>query len=104
MDGQAIVYLEKHGFVRDENWSWYLPKPGHVLTRRERDAVIYLQEEWDWGGVRTVALAEDLEQAVVAWREETKVKHVKDCGCELCCRLGRLADFLIRTKSLRIKA
>jgi hypothetical protein len=103
MDSQAIAFLESRGFVLDDNWAWYLPKPGHVLTRRERDAITYLVEEFDWGGVRTVTLDEDMEDAITAWRNETKVKHTDDCACELCCRLGTLADYLIKTKYQRRK-
>jgi len=103
MDGQAITYLESRGFVLGDNWCWFLPKPGHVLSRRERDAVIYLVEEFDWGGVGTMTLAEEMEDAITAWRKEAVVKHEKDCGCELCIRLGTLADYLVRTRAQRVK-
>lgn len=98
MDSQAIVYLEKRGFIRDNNFSWYKPSPNYKLTRKERDALVYLNEEWDWGGLHDYSFTTALELAVIGWREEKIHQHKKDCGCPLCVHLGTLADDLIRRR------
>ena len=59
-DRQAIDYLKGHGFVLTREWFWKLP-PGRYkedgtplgdnpLTEKEHDAIMYLIEEWDFGG------------------------------------------------------
>ena len=47
---KAEAFLMKHGFVLTREWHWIVP-PGHKITEKERDAVIFLIEEWDFGGI-----------------------------------------------------
>ena len=49
-DYTACRFLEQRGFRLLAGWSWVAPA-GHVMTDDEQDAVIYLIEEWDYGGV-----------------------------------------------------
>jgi hypothetical protein len=50
-DCEAIGYLESRGFKLTHDWLWLGPRKD--LTCREQDALIYLIEEWDYGGVIT---------------------------------------------------
>jgi hypothetical protein len=50
-DRQAAEYLKRQGYVLHRDWHWTLPTPEHEMTGKEEDAVLYLIEEWDWGGV-----------------------------------------------------
>ena len=55
MDSQACEYLKKQGYTRTLGFCWCLPPPvdgcKHKITLKEDDAIIYLVEEWDYGGV-----------------------------------------------------
>ncbi len=50
MDAEAMGFLQKQGYVLRKDWLWTKPKPDHEPTERERDAILYLIEEWDFGG------------------------------------------------------
>lgn len=50
-DSEAIAYLESRGFKSTRQWTWIPPTPGHTLSERDEDAIVYLIEEWDWGGL-----------------------------------------------------
>lgn len=50
MDTQAIAYLEAHGYVLERSWEWRLPEGREKPTYTENDAIIYLMEEFDYGG------------------------------------------------------
>lgn len=52
-DSTAISYLEKRGFTLNRDWTWY--KEGQALdnlTPKEFRAILYLIQEWDFGGLR----------------------------------------------------
>lgn len=51
LDSEAMEFLKKQGFILTANWYWIKPKVGHVLTEREEDAIVYLIQEWDFGGL-----------------------------------------------------
>lgn len=51
MDSQAINYLNYAGFTLRKDWCWTPPSINHRLTEKEYDAVLYLIQEWDFGGV-----------------------------------------------------
>ncbi len=51
MDAQAMKFLQKQGFVLTKEWFWKPPEPSRELTDRERDAILYLIQEWDFGGL-----------------------------------------------------
>lgn len=40
-------------------------------------------------------------KALIDWRKEETVKHKSDCDCELCVKLGALADKLIAQRERR---
>lgn len=50
MDAEACSFLESEGFELDySDWCW--SKSGNPeLTERQLDAMLYLIEEWDYGG------------------------------------------------------
>ena len=50
-DAEAIAFLEAAGYRCTDQWTWQLPRRGHEPTERELDAIIYLIEEFDWGGL-----------------------------------------------------
>ena len=51
MDSEAIVYLRSLGWRLNQDWSWTPPTPDYEQTERENDAIWYLIEEWDFGGI-----------------------------------------------------
>jgi len=51
MDQEAMQYLVQRGFECTGDFYWMPPTPEHKLTEKENDAVLYLIEEWDFGGV-----------------------------------------------------
>lgn len=51
MDQEAIHFLEIAGYKLTTYWGWNKPTPNHKPTERERDAIIYLIEEWDFAGI-----------------------------------------------------
>lgn len=55
---QAVRFLVSQGYtlVHDPEtghvtYTWRKPTPEHVVLPEESDALCYLMEEWDWGGV-----------------------------------------------------
>ena len=51
MDDEAMAFLRSAGWVLTRSWEWYHPDADHKASERETDAIIYLIEEWDFGGV-----------------------------------------------------
>jgi hypothetical protein len=50
-DSEAIRFLQDAGYRLTRAYQWVAPQPKRDMTERERDAVIYLIEEWDFDGV-----------------------------------------------------
>lgn len=69
MDSEAIEYLQGQGYKLYGDWTWGRPTPDHVVTEKEDDAIFYLIEEWDFGGLRLGDCA--LTEAIVD-QERTK--------------------------------
>jgi len=46
----ACDFLTNAGYELLHGWVWLLPCPDHVPTSEERDAMLYLIEEWDFDG------------------------------------------------------
>jgi len=48
-----IKFLEASGFTLRRDWTWF--KPGvyneRGMTKQEKDSVLFLIEEWDFGGM-----------------------------------------------------
>lgn len=57
-DDVAIQYLSDRGFRLRRDWCWVLPDGRDDADATEADAIIYLIEEWDFGGM--VRAAENL--------------------------------------------
>ena len=51
MDSEALDFLEGQGYVLRRDWHWMRPNPDHLVTDREEDAILYLIQEWDFGGL-----------------------------------------------------
>jgi hypothetical protein len=49
-DGTATRFLESRGYVLTRQFTW-VPPTGHLPTDKEWDAVQFLIDEWDFGGV-----------------------------------------------------
>lgn len=49
MDSEAMACLRAGGWVLTPDWCWAHPED-RELTDRERSAVAYLVDEWDFGG------------------------------------------------------
>ena len=54
MDGEATAYLKAQGYRLTKGWHWVPPTPDHEPTYKEADAILYLVQEWDFGGLRRV--------------------------------------------------
>lgn len=54
-DMAAIMLLKSRGYRETQPplpaFHWQLPTPGHVPTDDENEALTYLFNEWDYGGV-----------------------------------------------------
>jgi hypothetical protein len=57
-DDQAIAFLHDSGFTLERNWTFTAPKGRSLdtegypwVSEKENDALIYLIEEWDFGGL-----------------------------------------------------
>lgn len=63
MDREAIQYLESEGWVLTSQWEWsHKCKSIDTLSEKEEDAILYLIEEWDFGGVNTLKIFLDDER------------------------------------------
>jgi hypothetical protein len=51
-DAEAIKFLEDAGYKLTRDWEWIKPV-GHTPTERELDAIDYMCNEWDFGGIQT---------------------------------------------------
>ncbi len=51
MDGEATAYLRAQGYQLTPDFYWLKPTPDHEPTEREADAIVYLIQEWDFGGI-----------------------------------------------------
>lgn len=50
IDEQAVKYLERRGYVLNHDWTW--SRPCRVIPKEtDWDAMLYLIEEWDFGGL-----------------------------------------------------
>lgn len=49
-DRPVIRFLEAAGYTRTDDWCWLLPEGKIEPTEKEDRAILFLIEEWDWGG------------------------------------------------------
>lgn len=57
-DAEAIDFLESAGYRMTKRYGWLMPKDRSTPTERELDAIDYLVNEWDYGGIETPAAQE----------------------------------------------
>lgn len=50
-DQQAIDHLEAKGFIPTRDFQWIRPYKDYVTTSRDESAILYLIDEWDYGGL-----------------------------------------------------
>lgn len=50
-DGPVIAYLAAKGFKYTQKWEWLKPTKNHQCTQAEISAILFLIQEWDWGGL-----------------------------------------------------
>lgn len=50
-EDKAVAYLERQGWCLSRDWLWYRDD-GRDPTLTEWDAMRFLIDEWDYGGVR----------------------------------------------------
>ncbi len=50
-DVEAEQVLENGGFVLTRDWCWTPPAGRTTITVREGEAIDYLGDEWDYGGL-----------------------------------------------------
>jgi hypothetical protein len=48
---KAMHLLKRQGYVLTDRWEWRTPKPSHVVSAEEADAIQFLIDEWDLGGL-----------------------------------------------------
>lgn len=46
-----MAFLESHGFKLRQDWHWEPPVPAHTCSYYEWQCIIFLIEEWDFGGL-----------------------------------------------------
>lgn len=51
MDREAMEVLRDAGYTLTREWFWLPPSIFHEPIEREADAINYLIEEWDFGGL-----------------------------------------------------
>jgi hypothetical protein len=49
-DKKAIKYLTAAGYILTREYQWKKPTPEHVPTDKEKSAIWFLIDEWDFGG------------------------------------------------------
>ena len=52
-DVKATRFLMRRGYERNRAWQWKKPTRDHTITDEESDAIIFLIQEWDDGGLVT---------------------------------------------------
>jgi len=53
MDTEAIAYLCSRGYKATRTFAWTKPTAEFVPNERDLDAIDYLANEWDWGGLES---------------------------------------------------
>ena len=46
-----INFLESHGYVLTQTFHWRKPVPCHTVSDDEWECMLFLIEEWDFGGI-----------------------------------------------------
>jgi len=59
-DAGPISYLEGQGYILNRDWTWAHPKVSSAddIPTAEWDCIVFLCDEWDFGGFRPIARAD----------------------------------------------
>lgn len=52
-DHLAMTHLERKGWRLKKDWTWITPHATYVPTAADISAIMYLIQEWDFGGIAT---------------------------------------------------
>lgn len=73
-EDKAVDYLSERGYTLTEHWTWSKPSPDHIPSDEELEAIGFLIDEWDYGGIE---LEEGLRSmAEVAYEASMKRSQV----------------------------
>lgn len=50
-DARATEFLKSRGYKLTPEWEWIPPDPKGTPALDEQDAILYMVEEWDYGGI-----------------------------------------------------
>lgn len=50
-DSKARTYLAQRGYTLTSSWEW-VPPAGQEITERDESAVMFMIQEWDFGGIK----------------------------------------------------
>ncbi len=50
-DHLAMTHLERRGYILQKDWTWRHLNIDHVPNSADLSAVMYLIQEWDFGGL-----------------------------------------------------
>jgi hypothetical protein len=59
-----VAFLCSHGYLLREDWCWIKPTPSHTMSRDERSCIIFLQDEWDFGGIAIDGLFDNTKKGI----------------------------------------
>lgn len=75
-EDKAEKFLEDRGYTLTSSWEWIEPSETHYITPEEVDAILFLMEEWDYGGLVSV------ERKIEAKALTPKPQSTKNGGTE----------------------
>jgi hypothetical protein len=50
-EDKAEAFLEERGWVLTRQWQWVPPTLGYYASDEEHEAIAFLIDEWDYGGI-----------------------------------------------------
>lgn len=48
-------FLGSRGYTLTKDWYWVTPVPHHTIRKEEFECMIFLEQEWDYGGLEFVS-------------------------------------------------
>lgn len=52
--GGPEQFMLSRGYTLTKDWFWIPPVPYHTISKEEFECMIFLQQEWDYGGLQIV--------------------------------------------------
>lgn len=72
-DDNPRHFLASRGYVLRDDWCWAPPTPAHSVSFEEAACVLFLMEEWDYGGIWGMAYPERCGPLMrMEWRERIR--------------------------------